>query len=292
MDGREESLRWVAICCFLMRRVQDVMGMPVTACVVGAAVDTEALDEVFADFKFIDRIFSPFIANSEVSRINRGELLPEDAGDLVGLVINLCRQYERATDGYFSAWIGGRFDPSGLVKGWAIDRACSLLDSRGYRNFFVDAGGDVQTRGQNSFGRPWRVGVRHPVERDKVACVINASGSAVATSGTYEKGEHIINPRTGEPAETLLSFTVVGPDILQADVFATAGFVMGMAGMEFVQKSPGYEAFAIDRHVRAWSTPGLGAMRASLPITEEDEWAGIGETGHRENAARDEASDN
>ena len=244
-----------------VRRVQEVMGMPVTAQVVGEAVEPGALDDVFAELELLDRMFSPFIDTSEVSRINRGDLVPEEAGNLMTEVVNLCRQYERATDGYFSAWAGGRFDPSGLVKGWAIDRACSILDRHGYRDFYLDAGGDVQTRGQASAGQPWRVGIRHPVERDKMACVVLVSGSAVATSGIYEKGEHIIDPHTGEPAAALLSFTVVGPDILQADVFATAGFAMGMGGLDFIRKTPAYEAFAIDKGLRAWSTPGFGSLR-------------------------------
>jgi thiamine biosynthesis lipoprotein len=251
-----------------VRRVQEVMGMPVTADVVGDSVEPGALDEAFGEFELLDRIFSPFIDTSEVSRINRGELVAEKAGDLMIQVVNLCRQYERATDGYFSAWIGGRFDPSGLVKGWAIDRACSILDKHGYRDFYVDAGGDVQTRGRRTTGQPWRVGIRHPVERDRVACVVLVSGSAVATSGTYEKGDHIIDPHTGEPAAALLSFTVVGPDILQTDVFATAGFAMGMAGLDFIRKTPGYEAFAIDRQLRAWSTPGFGAMRETPAVAD------------------------
>jgi FAD:protein FMN transferase len=250
---------------FAVRRVQEVMGMPITVNVAREDVDPGALDEVFADFQHLDNVFSPFIETSEVSRIDRGDLAPEEAGELASQVIYLCRQYERATGGYFSAWIGGRFDPSGLVKGWAIDRACSILDRHGYRDFFVDAGGDVQTRGLSSAGQPWRVGVRHPVERDKLACVVLVSGSAVATSGTYEKGQHIIDPHTGEPASNLLSFTVVGPDILQADVFATAAFAMGMAGLDFIRKTPGYEAFAIDRQLRAWSTPGFGALCEAPP---------------------------
>jgi thiamine biosynthesis lipoprotein len=248
-----------------VRRVQEAMGMPVTVNVVANVADPGALDEVFADFQLLDNMFSPFIKTSEVSRINRGELAPEEAGQLAAQVMNLCRQYERATDGYFSAWIGGRFDPSGLVKGWAIDRACSILDRHDLRDFYVDAGGDVQTRGLGDAGRPWRVGIRHPVERDKLACVVLVSGSAVATSGTYEKGDHIINPHTGEPAAALLSFTVVGPDILQADVFATAAFAMGMAGLDFIRKTQGYEAFAIDRQLRTWSTPGFGALCETPP---------------------------
>lgn len=240
--------------------------MPVTVHVVDDVAQSEAMDKVFEDFALLDRTFSPFLAGSEVSRINRAELRTEDAGQLVNQAINLCRLYEQATEGYFSPWIAGRFDPSGLVKGWAIDRACSILDGYGYRNFFVDAGGDVQTRGRNAEGGPWRVGVRHPVERDKVACVVLASGLAVATSGTYEKGEHILDPHTGDPATALISFTVVGPDILQADVYATAGIAMGVSGLEFVGRTAGYEAFAIDEHLRASYTRGFKALCEVLDL--------------------------
>jgi FAD:protein FMN transferase len=266
------------------------MGMPVTVHVVDEAAQAEALDRVFEDFSLLDVTFSPFRPESEVSRINRGELQVGEAGELVNQAIDMCRQYERATDGYFSAWIAGRFDPSGLVKGWAIDRACSILHDYGYRDFFVDAGGDVQTQGHNAEGGPWRVGVRHPVERDKVARVVLASGLAVATSGTYEKGEHIVDPHTGKPPNALLSFTVVGPDILQADVYATAGFAMGSRGLEFVARSPRYEAFAIDRLLRALYTPGFEALCERL-IPEEDERAGIREADDRKHNSGDKASD-
>jgi FAD:protein FMN transferase len=236
------------------------MGMPVTVQVVDAEADEQALGQVFNEFRLLDRTFSPFLVDSEVSRINRGELKPENAGELVNQAIDLCHLYEQATEGYFSAWISGRFDPSGLIKGWAIDRACSILDRYGFLDYFIDAGGDVQTRGRNVDRGPWRVGVRHPVERDKVACVVLASGLAVATSGTYEKGEHILDPHSGKPVNAWLSFTVVGPDILQADIFATACFAMGITGLEFIARVRGYEAYAIDAQLRAAYTAGFEAL--------------------------------
>jgi FAD:protein FMN transferase len=240
-----------------LRQVRDLMGMPVTVHVVDAAVEESWLEEAYADFALLDEVFSPFRAESAVSRINRGELQEADAPPLVQQAIDLCRLYQQATGGYFSAWINGTFDPSGLVKGWAIDRAASILAGKGCRNFFVDAGGDVQARGRNQDGSPWRVGIRHPAERDKVARVVLAEDLAVATSGTYEKGDHIVNPHTDRPATDLLSFTVVGPDILQADVYATAGFAMGDAGLDFIDGVAGYEAFAINRSLTATWTPGF-----------------------------------
>jgi FAD:protein FMN transferase len=237
-----------------LRRVQEVMGMPVTVQVQDPAAAEEALDAVFEDFALLDQVFSPFLPSSAVSRINRGELTIEDAEPLVQQAAELCRHHERATGGYFSAWIGGRFEPSGLVKGWAIDRGCSILDRHGCRDYFVDAAGDVQTRGRNPEGGPWRVGIRHPVERDKVVRVVLAANLAVATSGSYEKGEHILDPHTGEPARELVSFTVAGPDILEADVYATACFAMGWRGLEFIAGVPHYEGFAIGPDLQgAWS---------------------------------------
>jgi thiamine biosynthesis lipoprotein len=242
------------------------MGMPVTVHVADANARHAAFDEVFEDFTLLDQTFSPFIRESAVSMINRGELRPDDAGQLVNRAIHLCHLYEQATDGYFSAWIDGRFDPSGLIKGWAIDRACSILDRNGCNNYYVDAGGDVQTRGRNANGGPWRVGIRHPVERDKVVRVVLASGLAVATSGTYEKGEHILDPHSGKPVNAWLSFTVAGSDILQADVFATACFAMGTAGLEFVSHVAGYEAYAIDNDLQASYTSGFDALCETGPL--------------------------
>jgi thiamine biosynthesis lipoprotein len=243
-----------------VRRVQQVMGMPVTLHVVDAGAGEAALDEVFEDFALLDRVFSPFLPDSAVSRINRGELEPEGAGDLVRQALHLCRLYEGATEGYFSAWIGGRLDPSGLVKGWAIDRGASILESHGYQNYFVDAGGDVQTRGLSERGEPWRVGIRHPVQKDRVVRVVLASGLAVATSGTYEKGDHIVDPHTGRVVKDLLSFTVAGPDIVQADVYATAAFAMGREGLAFIDGIEGYEAYAIDCDSTGRWTAGFDAV--------------------------------
>lgn len=242
------------------RCVEQVMGMPVTVTICDQDVPEAAFDEVFGDFAKLDRVFSPFRDDSAVSRLNRGDSVEGEAAALLDHALNLCRLYERATHGYFSARASGELDMSGLVKGWAIDRACSILDRRGCRNFFVDAGGDVQTRGSGPSGKPWRVGIRHPIERDKVVRVILASRLAVATSGTYEKGHHIVNPHTGTAATEFVSLTVVGPDILDSDVYATAAFAMGRAGLDFMENVAGYEAFAIDREMRGIWTAGFDRL--------------------------------
>lgn len=231
------------------------MGMPVTVDVRGEA----DVDPVFAELRRIDAAFSPFRIDSTVSLINAGRLRIEAAGPEVAEVLALCDAYEAATDGFFSAWRGGVLDPSGLVKGWAIARACALLDAQGHRNYCVEAGGDVRIRGTNHDGEPWRVGIRHPVERGSVVRVVRGRDLAVATSGTYEKGLHIRDPHTGEAADALVSLTVVGPSIMEADVQATAAFAMGPRAIDYLEGVPSYEAYAIGPDLRATWTSGFDA---------------------------------
>jgi thiamine biosynthesis lipoprotein len=239
-----------------MRRTEDVMGMPVTVDVRDGAGD---LDAVFAELHRIDAVFSPFRPESAVRRINDGRLRVADAGAEVSRVLELCAGYELTTGGFFSPWHGSVLDPSGLVKGWAIARACAMLDTKGYRSYFIEAGGDVQTRGDNGNGEPWRIGIRHPVARGSVVRVVIGRDVAVATSGTYEKGSHISDPHTGEPVQDLVSLTVVGPGILEADVQATAAFAMGPHALAYLETLPGYEGYAIGPDLRATWTSGFEA---------------------------------
>ena len=247
-----------------LRQTRDVMGMPVTIDVRHGVAQPGIVEAAFAEFHLLDRIFSTYRPDSAISRINRGEINVQEAGAEVSRALELASLYEQATDGYFSAWLSGRLDPSGLVKGWAIDRACTILESAGAHSYFVDAGGDVRARGGNGHGRPWRIGIRHPVQRNLVAAVISGMDVAVATSGTYEKGLHVLDPHTGVPAAELVSVTVVGADILHADVYATAVLAMGSGGLEFIERAPGYEAFLIDSDLRVHRTTGLDSRWAAV----------------------------
>jgi thiamine biosynthesis lipoprotein len=243
-----------------LRAVREVMGMPVTIDWRDGAADRTALDEAYRELAAMDALFSPFRHDSEVSRINRGDLLTRAANPLVRDVLGLCDLYGLATGGCFSAWPDGRLDPCGLVKAWAVDRACAILERQGARDYLVDAGGDVVARGRPAAGARWRIGIRHPVERDRVARVVIASDLCVATSGTYERGPHIVDPRSGRAAAELTSLTVVGPDIVEADAWATAAFVMGADGLDFVESRPGYEAYAIFPDLRARWTSGFDRL--------------------------------
>jgi len=237
--------------------------MPVTVDVRDARVDPAALEEAFADLGRMDALFSTYRRDSDVSRIDRGELRPEDAEPEVRAVLDLCERYRRATGGWFSAWIGGRLDPSGLVKSWAMDRACAILERHGARNYVLNAGGDVVARGHREDGERWRVGIRHPVQRDRVVRVVLATDVAVATSGTYEKGTHVLDPHTGHAATSVVSVTVVGPDIVEADVHATAALAMGRSGLDLVEALDGYEAYAIFPDLTASWTSGFDALCAA-----------------------------
>ena len=228
--------------------------MPVTIDMRTEGISGDVLDAAYADLRHVDATFSPFQAASDVSRVNRGELSLEDAGAELRQVLDLCRLYESATEGAFTPWHEGVFDPSGLVKGWAIDRCGSILEAAGARRYFIDAGGDVLARGGRAPGEPWRIGIRHPVARDQVFRVVEGEDLAVATSGTYEKGDHIWNRAAGSD---LLSFTVVGRDIVEADVFATAGFALGLAGLDLLARRPGLEGLAVDARLVGHWTPGF-----------------------------------
>lgn len=216
-----------------------------------------ALDAVFAWLHEVDRRFSTYKQDSEVERLNRGELAPEVASPDLRFVLDECARLWRVTDGFFDAYATGRFDPSGYVKGWSVQVASERLTAAGMPNHLVDAGGDIQTRGAPEPGRAWQVGIRHPWQKDKVAFVLSGNDLAVATSGTYERGLHVIDPRTGRPAPELASVTVVGRDLGVADAYATAAVAMGRAALGWLPKLEGFESAVILADETAFVSDGL-----------------------------------
>ncbi len=174
-------------------------------------------------------------------------------------VLKLCQQTKQETNGYFDIkQPDGQLDPSGLVKGWATGQAAWHLRDDGIRNFRIDAGGDVQISGHNSHGGPWRIGIRNPFDRDEVVKVVQVSSEGVATSGTAVRGQHIYNPREpDQPITDIASLTVIGPDIYEADRFATAAFAMGVRGIKFIESRPGLEGYMIGADKQATFTSGF-----------------------------------
>jgi FAD:protein FMN transferase len=239
------------------------MGIPVGIDVRDGAVAPLALDRAFAHLRWVDATFSPYRADSEIRRLDAATLAPADAHPAVRAVLARCERLRARTRGCFDVRATGALDPSGFVKGWAVERAAALLAAAGARNLCVHAGGDVRVRGERAPGEPWRVGVQHPAIRDRVAAVLAGRDLAVATSGAYERGAHVVDPRTGRAPRGVLSVTVAGPDLGTADAYATAAFAMGLDGPAWTATlGGGYEALTIVAGGRVLSTPGLAALRA------------------------------
>ena len=240
-----------------MRQTRQIMGMPICVAITDPSVRQADFDAVFDYFETINARFSPFRDDSEISRLNRGAL--EEVSAELCEILSLAEETRQQTMGYFNITRpdGGR-DPCGIVKGWAIRGAARRLKERGFANFFVDAGGDIQTAGRNEFGREWQVGIRNPFDAGQTVKVVVPRGRGVATSGNYLRGAHIYDPhRAAPPADDIVSLTIIARDVLEADRFATAAFAMGRAGIEFIERTADLEAYEINSAGMARMTSGF-----------------------------------
>ncbi len=232
--------------------------MPITMEILDPVVTERIFDEVFSYFQYVDNTFSTYKDESEIMRINKKELGEKDWSADMKTIFTLAEKAKHDTDGYFDITTPkGAYDPSGIVKGWAIQNAAEIVRKNGFNDFYIDAGGDVQTSGENADGKKWRVGIKNPLNPAEIVKVVYASGEGVATSGTYIRGEHIYNPKTGLPANEMVSLTVVGPNIYQADLFATPAFAMGKEGINFIERQAGLEGYMIDKDGIATMTSGF-----------------------------------
>ena len=205
----------------------------------------DAVARVFDWLRDVDETFSTYKETSEISRLGCGELAPEDAREDVREVLARCEALRERTGGYFDLRATGTLDPSGLVKGWSVDRGGEILEARGIRNYSINAAGDIRTRGAALPEPAWRTGIQHPELMDRVAAVVEANDLAIATSGAYVRGEHIVDPHTGNPPSGLLSVTIAGEDLGTADALATAVFAMGEDGSAFAAALHPYAAYLI-----------------------------------------------
>ncbi|MFD8815013.1 FAD:protein FMN transferase [Streptomyces sp. NPDC059627] len=246
--------------------VEHVMGTVVSIDLrdCGKEEAASGADSVVRWLHEVDALFSTYRPDSAISRIGRGELRPELAGAEVEWVLGRCEELRRETAGYFDVWATGVLDPSALVKGWSVQRAADTLVARGLTDFCLTAGGDVVSRGSRGTGGsgdgdgpPWRIGIQHPQDRGAVAAVVHGTDLAVATSGTYERGAHIIDPHLRTAPTGLLSVTVCGPDLGTADAYATAAFAMGRGAADWTLTLDGYEAMTVLDDERVYLTPGF-----------------------------------
>lgn len=254
-----------------LRRVEQVMGTPISLDIADdlAAPRLDALaDQVFGWLREVDERFSTYRADSEVNRFDRGEVRLDAASADLRVVLERCADLWGDTDGFFDAYVTGRFDPSGYVKGWAAQVASDRLLAAGVGNHCLNAGGDVRVRGHGPTGRPWRVGVQHPWDATRVCWVLTGTDLAVATSGVYERGHHVLDPRRGEPARGLRSVTVVGPDLAVADAYATAAVAMGEAGIDWLAGLPGHECAVVTDDGRCLRSAGLPVATPTPPVAE------------------------
>ena len=232
-----------------MRQIKFIMGMPIIVEIIDIQASAEIFNKVFDYFTYIDETFSPFKNSSELSALNNGQLEEKDFSVDLKTVLALSEETKNLTQGYFNIVdLDGQINPSGLVKGWAIYNAAKILERAGFKNFYVDAGGDIEARGLNVRGEFWKVGIQNPFNKKEVVKKVHLKNAGIATSGTYARGEHMYNPLNNQPANEIISLTVIGPNVYEADRFATAAFAMGGNGLKFIEGLENFEGYSIDKN--------------------------------------------
>ena len=242
-----------------MKATAIIMGMPVTVEIIGPAATQAEIQKIFGYFRGVDEKFSTYKNGSEISKINRNELTEKDYSPEMREVLKLSAEINGQSGGFFNIRRpDGKIDPSGLVKGWAINNAAGISVKDGFENFYVEAGGDIEARGVNAENQPWTVGIKNPFNQKEIIKVAKISNAGLATSGTYIRGQHIYNPKNpGAPITDIVSLTVIGPNVYQADCFATAAFAMGREGIYFIEKFPGREGYMVDKNGIGTETTGF-----------------------------------
>ncbi len=262
MDERPEPgqghgpRRWV--------QVRDIMGTAVSIHVLAEdpspAGTGAAVERAFDRLRRADRVFSPFREDSDIRRIARGDLAPADADPDVLEMVDRCLQARRSTAGLFDAWRSGWFDPTGLVKGWAVEEAARrdlapLVEDPRVTAVGIAAGGDMQLLTDPASSWVWNVGIADPFHTGRLIARIPVTSGAVATSGPAERGAHISDPRTGEPASGVASATVVADSLTTADLWATTAVVAGLEDLAWVRGAGTTSGLLVssDGRTRRWA---------------------------------------
>ena len=229
---------------------EPAWGTVITIDVRGDVIDTsewgKAVAETSKFFDDVNRWFSPYLAYSTVSLWQKGvisaSVLPSEFRE----VSDRCKEIKKFTGGAFDPWaVPGGANFTGYVKGWAAQKAAYIFLSHGFSNVCVNAAGDLWCEGFENPGDPWSIGIQHPRDPSSVMATVKASGKAVCTSGTYIKGDHIVNPATSKPVSDVISCTVVGAEGGLADALASAGSVLGLRSAEVFASLEGWEFIVV-----------------------------------------------
>ncbi len=224
------------------------MGMPVTVEIIDFGACKNDVDSVFDYFKSIDQKFSTYKKDSEISLINFNKIKSDDFSPEMREIFSVAEETNKLTFGYFDILTpDGIYDPSGIVKGWAIYNAANILKTCGVKNFYIDVGGDIQVFGKNSLGEKWKIGIRNPFNTSEIIKILEIEDCGIATSGSYIRGDHIYNPKDKRKIiKDIVSMTVVGSNVYDADRFATSAFAMGLDGISFIERLEGFEGYVVD----------------------------------------------
>lgn len=236
------------------RFVAQIMGMPITLALRGRHTSDptahDAWDRIVESLVSADEVFSTYSATSAISRLNAGTIDLRDCPAEVNEVLDLGRQAEELTDGYFSFrrigptgkdWL----DPLGLVKGWAIERAARFAGTLPATSYCLSAGGDMVCHTASKDSAGWQIGIEDPRDPDRIIATLPLRRASIATSGSAHRGDHIIDPHTGLVPDGAASVSVIGPSLLWADVYATAAYARGRGAIAFLETREGYAGFVV-----------------------------------------------
>jgi thiamine biosynthesis lipoprotein len=217
-----------------------------------------------AELHEVDRVFSTYRADSFISRLGRGEIGLEDCPPSVAEVLDLGAAAERDSGGAFSVRLPGPdgavvLDPSGVVKGWAVERASAALQELTDTDFCLSAGGDMTCRTLDPAGVPWRIGIEDPADPSRIRAIVPVFTGAVATSGTAHRGSHLVDARTGRAPVGVASVTVVAASLTAADIDATAAYAQGRRAARWLETRPGRSGLVV------WADGTLTPIEPVLP---------------------------
>lgn len=242
------------------RRVGEAMGTVVSLALRGRHADDAggraAWAAVMADLRDADAVFSTWRDDSWIARLDRGEVVVDDCPPEVAEVLALGEQARRESAGAFDVRRPGvdgrlRLDPSGVVKGWATQRASRYLAELEDTDSCLSVGGDMVCRVVDPERPAWQVGVEDPRAWDRVLAVVPVRNAGVATSGLARRGAHLTDARTASVPSGIASVTVVHADLTWADIDATAAFAQGAGALGWLRSRPGRTGLIVrdDGHI-------------------------------------------